>query len=769
MRCLPALLLTLLLAATVGADELCLTNNARGQRNLPVAFTVQPDAATVLFDGSHADRLSLGWQNGPITLRFTEAVRVTRATVVVYNDPQRSYNAAGRVRLQGLRAGKVVETGAWAGLDGDAQMLCGTDGALVWGSQADAALPGEAALDSLTLEIEKREGAHQCLLREAVVWGLPERLAAAPATPIRFVAAENTYSSIRVTWDELPAGTAYVRARWRRAGSGTWQTDCFTASPAILRWLPPAARYEVTAAAVGAAAADLGVVFIRPVTLPHPVVRRTLADFWGMNFYPGGGGLHQPRDDESANTLAMVERLRDAGVRHVRWWLPSPGAAELFAEAGLSLLPTATYADPEGYARLTRETGVWLTATSNEPDYQDVFAAAFVSQFREPTAAARRFSPLMTVTGPGIGGEMVGPGGDYLAELYANGLQDAIDVLDLHPYPKRATPTPPGAILGGPESVLASLAACRERMRLAGDGSRPVIATECGHPTYEGDWHMPPSSYERQAQWLVRTHLLLAAAGLDRVYWYAFQDEGTNRAEPEHGFGIIDWHGVTKPAYAAYRTMTRLLSPARCEGLEPALQAPAYALRCALPQGFVTALWDSGGSGELRLGSDSGISALHALGGDALPLPQPTDNGVVLPIDENVRYLFSAKPLHVLGQRRISPPVSAQVQMALTPSTVPTRAGETAGWSVHLSNGFACAVAVTLSTAHPWGGARPQVEIVLAPRGDVDVPMSVEVPATAKSGILSWDITCAYVPHDTTWAPGQFRRALYFVTPPPQQ
>jgi hypothetical protein len=766
MRWWSAVALTL--AALACADEVCLTGNARGGRYLPVAFTVQPDAARVLCDGSHLDRCSLGWQDGPITFGFGEPVRVTRVTVVVYNDPQRSYNAAGRVRLQGLRAGKIIEAGAWASLAGDAQTLCGTDGALVWGSQADAGMPGGAGIDALAVEIEKRPGAHQCLVREVVVWGLPERLILAAATPIRFKAEENTYSSIRVTWDEVPIGTAYVRARWRRTGSSAWQTDCFTASPAILRWLAPAARYEVTAEAVGSGP-DLGALFIRPVTLPHPVVRRTLADFWGMNFYPGGGGAHQARVDETANTLAMLKLLQDAGVRHVRWWVPSPGAAEMLAEAGMSLLPTATYADPEGYAKLTRETGAWLTATSNEPDYQNVLATTFVSQFTAPCAAARRFSPLLTLTGPGIGGEMVGPGGDYLTELYAHGLRNALDVLDLHPYPKRATPTPPGAILGGPESVLASLAACRERMGQAGDAGRPVIATECGHPTYEGDWHMPPSSYERQAQWIVRTHLLLAAAGLDRVYWYAFQDEGTNRAEPEHCFGIVDWHGTAKPAYAAYRTMTRLLGPARCEGLDPALQAPAYAVRGALPDGHVTAVWDSGGNGELRLDAAAGITALRALDGAELTVPPGADGALALPIDENVRYVFSAKPLRVLGQRRLHPPVAPQVQMTLTPSTVRTRPGQTARWSVRLHNGFDCAVKVTLSTAHPWNGPRPQVEPVLAPRGDVEVPMSLDVPASATGTIVSWDLTCAYVPQDPTWAPGEFRRALYFVLPDASQ
>jgi len=727
---------------------------------------VQPEAAKALLDGSHLDRCSLGWQNGPITLAFAEPVRVTRVDVVVYNDPQRRYNAAGRMRLRGTRAGRSVEESAWVSLDGEAETRCGTDGALVLGSQAEAALTGAAALDALVVEIEKRPAAHQCLVREVVVWGLPERLATAPTAPMAFAVAENTYSSLRVTWDTLPTGTAYVRTRWRPAGESAWQTDCFTAAPGLLRWLAPATAYEVTAEAVGAGT-DTAAVSIRRAALPDPVAQRTLADFWGMNFYPGGGAAHQKHDDETANTLAMVKLLQGAGVRHVRWWVPSPGAAELFAEAGMSLLPTATYAEPEGYARLSRETGVWLTATSNEPDYQNVLATDFVARFRGPCLAARRFSSRLAVAGPAIGGELAGPGGDYLAELYAAGLRDAVDVLDLHPYPKRATPTPPGGILGGPESVLASLAACCERMRQAGDSARPIIATECGHPTYDGDWHMPPSSYNRQAQWIVRTHLLLAAAGVERLYWYAFQDEGTQRAEPEHCFGIVDWHGKPKPAYAAYGAMTGLLSPARCEGLEPALQAPAYAVRCALPAGYITAVWDSGGRGEVRLAATAGISGLRSLNGEELPLPAAVaaDGALVLPIDEDVRYVVSARPLQFLGQRRSEPPVAPQLQVVLIPSTIPVRPGATASWSARLSNGFDSAVRVVLSTAHPWGGERPRAAVTVAARAETAVPMSLAVPATAKGGIISWDITCRYEPADGRWPAGEFRRALYFVVP----
>jgi hypothetical protein len=274
-------------------------------------------------------------------------------------------------------------------------------------------------------------------------------------------------------------------------------------------------------------------------------------------------------------------------------------------------------------------------------------------------------------------------------------------------------------------------------MRKAAAVSRPIIATEFGHSTYTGDWHMPASSYELQAEWIVRSHLLLAAAGLDRVYRYAFQDEGTDRTEPEHCFGVVDWHGKPKPAYLAYRAMTRLLGTARCEGLEPALQAPAYAVRCSVPAGFITAVWDGGGTGEAWFGAAAEAYGLHALTGEEVPLPTAAADIVTLGIDESVRCVRSRRPLSFRGQRRTDPPVAPQVQMTLTPTTIRVRPGAAAAWTVQVSNGYGCAVQLGLSSAHPWGGPRPQSDLTPGPAAEAKVPMSIEVPGTAKGTIVS--------------------------------
>ena len=67
------------------------------------------------------------------------------------------------------------------------------------------------------------------------------------------------------------------------------------------------------------------------------------------------------------------------------------GAALLFAEAGMALMPHATFTDPADYRRLAETTGAWLTATQNEPDFAHTFAEEFVRAF----APTRRRRPAL--------------------------------------------------------------------------------------------------------------------------------------------------------------------------------------------------------------------------------------------------------------------------------------------------------------------------------------------------------------------------------------
>jgi hypothetical protein len=250
-----------------------------------------------------------------------------------------------------------------------------------------------------------------------------------------------------------------------------------------------------------------------------------------------------------------------------------------------------------------------------------------------------------------------------------------------------------------------------------------------------------------------------------RLYWYAFQDEGTDPQNPEHHFGIVDWEGRPKAAYGTYRVMTELLGPTVCEGLEAGLQAPVYGARCLGAAGYVTALWDSGGRSEVALDAGAGLRTIISLTGQTLPPPARQGKALRLEVDENVRYVISRRPLQYLSQKRVDPPVQPQVAYALSPTTVPVTRGQRCTWKVTLTSGYDCEVRVTLDTANPFGGPQPQATVMLSPHGQAEVEMGLDVPAEAEGGIRSWDVRCQVEPLDGRWQRQTERRALYFVVP----
>jgi hypothetical protein len=409
--------------------------------------------------------------------------------------------------------------------------------------------------------------------------------------------------------------------------------------------------------------------------------------------------------------------------------------------------------------------GVLMTGTANEPDFQNLYPDEFTRPYLPRFAAAIQDDPAWVVAGPAVGGELDGPGLEYLSQCYDAGLADAINVLDIHPYAKWATPTPYGGRAGCPEGLIGSVAQCRAMLASRGLADTPIIASETGHPTSRTPWFMPTVSGEEQARLIVRTHLLLFASGVQRIYWYAFQDEGTKPDEAEHRFGIVDYTGRPKPAYATYSAMVSLLGPAVLEGFQEHLSAPAYAVRCRLPEGYITPIWESGGTSEVVLDAASGIVGMLDIYGQPLALPVAAEGRIALSIDETVRYVLSRQPLRVVSQRRLDPPVTPRLDFTVTPPLVPLGADGVYRWQVTLLNPAAVPLAVTLDSANPFGGPRPTREVVVPAHGRLLVPMEIAGPEKLERKIVSWDMSASWASPGPAIPSGVEKRAMYFLVP----
>ncbi|MFS8542579.1 MAG: hypothetical protein LOD91_01885 [Limnochordales bacterium] len=100
-----------------------------------------------------------------------------------------------------------------------------------------------------------------------------------------------------------------------------------------------------------------------------------------------------------------------------------------------------------------------------------------------------------------------------------------------------------------------------------------------GYPTHQGISRTPPHrrgvSPQEQAEYLVRSHVWLARAGVGAVLYHELMDSGWERDAAGSNFGLFQRDGQGKPAARAYRTLAQKLG-GRTYGLpQPAVPGAA--------------------------------------------------------------------------------------------------------------------------------------------------------------------------------------------------
>jgi hypothetical protein len=105
------------------------------------------------------------------------------------------------------------------------------------------------------------------------------------------------------------------------------------------------------------------------------------------------------------------------------------------------------------------------------------------------------------------------------------------------------------------------------------------------------------------------------------IWWYDFQDDGTNAAEPEQNFGLLTTNYAPKPAYFAMRDTAKLVTTATSVS-RINLCASLYAFKYAMPDGKSSlAIWSS--KGDVVNLSFSGSDTLETLDvGSNIPAKQ---------------------------------------------------------------------------------------------------------------------------------------------------
>lgn len=138
----------------------------------------------------------------------------------------------------------------------------------------------------------------------------------------------------------------------------------------------------------------------------------------------------------------------------------------------------------------------------------------------------------------------------FARRLIEAGVMQSIDGLSLHPYVHCR-----GRGKNTPEAWIKWLAEVDLELSSAAGQPVPLYLTEMSWPAYQGSCGVDES---RQAAYLARSFFLAKTLpNVHGYWWYDFRNDGTDRREREHNFGLLRQDYTPKPAYQ----MLKVVSP----------------------------------------------------------------------------------------------------------------------------------------------------------------------------------------------------------------
>jgi hypothetical protein len=173
----------------------------------------------------------------------------------------------------------------------------------------------------------------------------------------------------------------------------------------------------------------------------------------------------------------------------------------------------------------------------NEPDLRMSWsgsAAQLVTMGRDIAEIVHRLDPSAKVVGPAPG-TANRFGVHFLPAYYAAGGAPYQDIVGIHAYLYDGS-----TLASTPEGIVDSITHLRALMNAYGIGSKPVFYTE-------GTWGGEPTdttmTTDQKVAYLAREHLLMWMHGVDRYYWYQWDNPG---------WGQLASNGALLPTGVAY-------------------------------------------------------------------------------------------------------------------------------------------------------------------------------------------------------------------------
>ncbi len=210
----------------------------------------------------------------------------------------------------------------------------------------------------------------------------------------------------------------------------------------------------------------------------------------------------------------------------------------------------------------------------NEPDIVQFWppkpnAQEYAALLREAVSAIHRADPAAKVVSGGVSRLDL----KFLRKAVDPGVAAGLTAIGVHPYPKAS-----------PEKMGPELEKLREWARQSFGGRLEIWDTEWGYSSTNsserarGNGHSEEGRL-RQAGLAVREMLTVWSVGFPLAVWYDLQDDGTDAANPEQNYGLLDASGAAKPAMQAVRTVMTAVRGRRYAGMLQRTPSGMHAMR----------------------------------------------------------------------------------------------------------------------------------------------------------------------------------------------
>ncbi|RXZ68207.1 hypothetical protein [Agromyces albus] len=265
--------------------------------------------------------------------------------------------------------------------------------------------------------------------------------------------------------------------------------------------------------------------------------------------------------------------------------------------------------------------------------------ACYVELLEPASKAVHEAAPAARVVGPALGGNSAmwltsNEAYDWLAEFFALGGLDLVDVVSVHNYGAPAVPE------GHNEAVIRKITDLMAEYPAAAD--TPLWLGETGYFT-TGEAAGGVSELQ-QARYLVRDATLALAAGIDVYMVYDLADDWNDPQNPEANFGLVrnpssqDGVLAPKPAFTTMAVLTRQL------------QNRVFDRRDSVPQGAYSLVFTDATGGALRvMWATASTTVSAAATGTVTVVDQFGRSSRLDPVNGRVSIRLGEDPIYVSG------------------------------------------------------------------------------------------------------------------------